>query len=124
MIPTVAQVAFGGAIGASLRYGANVGIGRLLGSAFPWHTLAINVAGSGLMGLLMVYLAHRGHQNLAYFLMTGILGGFTTFSAFSMDTILLAERGQTALAAGYVAASVLLSLAAFVLAAAATRSLL
>ena len=124
MIPTVIQVALGGAIGASLRYGANVGIGRLLGAAFPWHTLAVNVIGSALMGGLMVLLAHRGQQQLAPFLMTGILGGFTTFSAFSMDTISLAQRGETALAAGYVVASVLFSLAAFVCAAAVTRSLI
>jgi CrcB protein len=124
MIPTVIQVALGGAIGASLRYGANLGIGRLLGAAFPWHTLAVNVIGSALMGGLMVILAHRGQQQLAPFLMTGILGGFTTFSAFSMDTISLAQRGETALAAGYVLASVLFSLAAFVCAAAVTRSLI
>ena len=124
MIPTVIQVALGGAVGASLRYGANLGIGRLLGAAFPWHTLAVNVIGSALMGGLMVLLAHRGQQQLAPFLMTGILGGFTTFSAFSMDTISLAQRGETALAAGYVVASVLFSLAAFVCAAAVTRSLI
>jgi CrcB protein len=124
MIPTVIQVALGGAVGASLRYGANLGIGRLLGAAFPWHTLAVNVIGSALMGGLMVLLAHRGQQQLAPFLMTGILGGFTTFSAFSMDTISLAQRGETALAAGYVLASVLFSLAAFVCAAAVTRSLI
>ena len=124
MIPTAIQVALGGAIGASLRYGANLGIGRLLGAAFPWHTLAVNVIGSALMGGLMVLLAHRGQQQLAPFLMTGILGGFTTFSAFSMDTISLAQRGETALAAGYVLASVLFSLAAFVCAAAVMRSLI
>ena len=124
MIPTAIQVALGGAIGASLRYGANLGIGRLLGAAFPWHTLAVNVIGSALMGGLMVLLAHRGQQQLAPFLMTGILGGFTTFSAFSMDTISLAQRGETALAAGYVVASVLFSLAAFVCAAAVMRSLI
>jgi CrcB protein len=124
MIPTVVQVALGGAIGASLRHGANFGIGRLLGAAFPWHTLAVNVIGSALMGGLVVLLAHRGQQQLAPFLMTGILGGFTTFSAFSMDTISLAQRGETALAAGYVLASILFSLAAFVCAAAVTRSLI
>lgn len=124
MIPTVVQVALGGAIGASLRHGANLGIGRLLGAAFPWHTLAVNVIGSALMGGLVVLLAHRGQQQLAPFLMTGILGGFTTFSAFSMDTISLAQRGETALAAGYVLASILFSLAAFVCAAAVTRSLI
>lgn len=124
MIPTVVQVALGGAIGASLRHGANLGIGRLLGGAFPWHTLAVNVIGSAVMGGLVVLLAHRGQQQLAPFLMTGILGGFTTFSAFSMDTISLAQRGETALAAGYVLTSILFSLAAFACAAAITRSLI
>ena len=112
MIPTVIQVALGGAVGASLRYGANLGIGRLLGAAFPWHTLAVNVIGSALMGGLMVLLAHRGQQQLAPFLMTGILGGFTTFSAFSLDAATLWTRGEAGLALVYVAVSVGLSLAA------------
>ena len=114
------QVAIGGAVGASLRYGVNLALSR---AGFPWHTLAVNVIGSALMGCLMVWLAHRGHQHLAPFLMTGVLGGFTTFSAFSMDTMALIGRGQMLPAAGYVAASVLLSLAAFALAAQITRSL-
>lgn len=118
------QVALGGAIGASLRYGVNLGMQRLLGSGFPWHTLAVNVLGSAAMGVLMVALAHRGHQHLAPLLMTGFLGGFTTFSAFSMDTVALAERGQVVAAVLYVAASVLIALAAFVLAVHLTRSIL
>lgn len=124
MLPPVLQVAVGGALGASLRYGANIGIQRLAGSGFPWHTLAINVAGSALMGALMVLLAQRGQMHLAPLLMTGVLGGFTTFSAFSMETLLLIQRGQTAAAAAYVAGSVLLSLAAFASAAHIARSLL
>lgn len=118
------QVALGGAMGASLRYGVNLGMQRLLGSGFPWHTLAANVLGSAAMGVMMVALAHRGHQHLAPLLMTGLLGGFTTFSAFSMDTVALAERGQMAAAVLYVAASVLIALAAFVLAVHLTRSIL
>ena len=76
----------------------------------------MNVAGSFLMGLLVVVLAEKSGNRLAPFLMTGILGGFTTFSAFSLDTITLWERGQTGLAAAYVLASVILSLAAILLA--------
>lgn len=124
MLPPLLQVAVGGALGASLRYGANIGIQRIAGSAFPWHTLAINVAGSAAMGVLMVVLAHRGQMGWAPLLMTGVLGGFTTFSAFSMETLLLIQRGQTAAAAAYVAGSVLLSLAAFASAAHIARSLL
>ncbi len=117
---SLAQVAIGGALGASLRYGVNLTLSR---GGFPWHTLAVNVLGSALMGFLMVWLAHRDHHHLAPFLMTGLLGGFTTFSAFSMDTIALIQRGQAVLACLYVAGSVLLSLAAFALAAQLTRSL-
>ena len=106
---SLAQVALGGALGASLRYGVNLALSR---GGFPWHTLAVNVIGSALMGGLMVWLAHRGHQHLAPLLMTGVLGGFTTFSAFSLDTFTLWERGQTLTALAYVAASILLSLAA------------
>lgn len=117
---SLAQVALGGALGASLRYGVNLALSR---GGFPWHTLAVNVIGSALMGGLMVWLAHRGNQHLAPLLMTGVLGGFTTFSAFSMDTMALVQRGQALHAFFYVAGSILLSLAAFALAAQITRSL-
>ena len=113
---TLAQVAAGGAIGDSARYVVNVTAGRLLGTGFPYATLFVNVAGSFLMGLLVVLLAEKSGNRLAPFLMTGVLGGFTTFSAFSLDTITLYERGQTSLALVYVAGSVLLSLAAIALA--------
>ena len=117
-------VALGGGIGAWLRFAA----GRLIGlSAFPFATLSVNLAGSLAMGLLAGWLALRAgaHQeSIRLFAAVGVLGGFTTFSAFSMDTISLAQRGETALAAGYVLASVLFSLAAFVCAAAVTRSLI
>jgi len=114
MIPLL-QVALGGAIGASARYLTNVGVMRLVGPGYPYGTLVANVFGSFLMGVLVVALARRGGNELAPLLMTGFLGGFTTFSAFSLDTLTLFERGETGLAASYVVASVALSLAAIVL---------
>lgn len=112
MILTLSHVALGGAIGASLRYLVQLGSLRLFGTGFPFGTLMINVAGSFLMGMLVVVLAEKGGMRLAPFLMTGILGGFTTFSAFSLDAISLWERGDSWLSFGYVGASVILSLGA------------
>jgi CrcB protein len=122
MITTLSQVALGGAIGAALRYLTNVGALRLFGTGFPVATLVVNVAGSFLMGVLVVVLARKGGTDLAPFLMTGILGGFTTFSAFSLDALTLWERGATLTAFTYVAASVLLSLAAIAAGLALARS--
>jgi CrcB protein len=122
MITTLSQVALGGAIGAALRYLTNVGAMRLFGPGFPVATLVVNVAGSFLMGVLVVVLARKGGNHLAPFLMTGILGGFTTFSAFSLDALTLWERGQTLTAFTYVAASVILSLAAIAAGLALARS--
>lgn len=96
---------------------------RVMGPGFPWATLTVNVVGSFLMGMLVVVLAQKGGMKAAPFLMTGILGGFTTFSAFSLDAFTLYERGQTGLALGYVLASVLLSLAAIVAGVLITRAL-
>ena len=121
MIHTLWQVALGGALGASARYLTGVATMRLIGPGFPWGTLAVNVAGSFLMGVLVVVLAHKDATRLAPLLMTGVLGGFTTFSAFSLDTITLIERGQTMQAGFYIAASVILSLGAIVLAMLMTR---
>lgn len=112
MIGTLAQVALGGAIGASARYLTNVAVLRGIGPGFPWATVIVNVAGSFLMGVLVVWLAEKGAMRLAPFLMTGILGGFTTFSAFSLDAVALWERGEPMLAAGYVCGSVVLAVAA------------
>jgi CrcB protein len=113
MIQTLVQVALGGAMGASLRYLTNVGTRRAFGD-FPWGTIVVNVVGSFLMGVLVVVLAQKFGNRFAPFLMTGLLGGFTTFSAFSLDALSLFERGQTGAALGYVLGSVLLSLAAIV----------
>ena len=112
MFVTLAQVALGGAIGASARYLTGVAAIRLIGPGFPWATLIVNVLGSFAMGVLVVVLAHKSGTRMAPFLMTGLLGGFTTFSAFSLDALTLFERGQVWTAVIYVLCSVLLSLGA------------
>jgi CrcB protein len=106
-------VFFGGGLGAALRHGVNLLSARLFGTAFPWHTLIENVTGSLVMGVLAGYFAFKADpssQHWRLFLTTGILGGYTTFSAFSLDSMLLYERGETALAALYVLASVALAI--------------
>ncbi|GMG83851.1 fluoride efflux transporter CrcB [Paralimibaculum aggregatum] len=110
----IAAVAAGGAIGASLRFLTVAWIGRLA-PGFPWGTLAVNVLGSALMGLLAVALMERfpgSWGRMAPFLLTGVLGGFTTFSAFSLDALTLIERGRGLAAAAYAAASVGLAVGA------------
>ena len=124
MFNSLIQVALGGAIGASARYMTNVGVMRLIGPGLPWGTAIVNVLGSFLMGVLVVLLAERFGNRLAPFLMTGLLGGFTTFSAFSLDAVTLWERGQGAIAAIYVLGSVLFSILALVAGLAFARSLL
>jgi fluoride exporter len=104
-------VFLGGGIGAALRHGVNLLSARLLGTGLNYATLFENVSGSVIMGLLVGYFAFRGGvpQHVRLFLTTGILGGYTTFSAFSLDTILLYQRGELGLAALYVILSVALS---------------
>jgi CrcB protein len=107
-------VFIGAGIGGALRHGVNVGASRLLGYGFPFGTLIVNVVGSFLMGLFAGYFAFRPgiDQHIRLFLTTGILGGFTTFSAFSLDAALLVERHAYGLAAGYVVGSVAASVSA------------
>lgn len=107
-------VMFGGAIGAGARHLANMGALRLVGPNFPWGTMAINIVGSFAMGLLIGVLARRSGDTNAVrlFIATGILGGFTTFSAFSLDFATLWERGAQGQAAFYVGASVVGALVA------------
>ncbi|MFB2533258.1 fluoride efflux transporter CrcB [Paracoccus sp. p4-l81] len=112
MMYPVVQVALGGALGAVARHGVNL-LGRRW-PGFPASTLAVNVIGSLLMGVLVVVLAERGAMRHAPLLMTGVLGGFTTFSAFSLDAVALWERGQPGLAALYVAGSLGLSIGALI----------
>jgi fluoride exporter len=124
MFTPLLQVALGGALGASARYLTSVGAARLFGAGFPWGTVIVNVLGSFLMGVLVVVLAQRDAMRLVPFLMTGILGGFTTFSAFSLDAVKLFQSGQPALAALYVLGSVTLSIAGLVAGMALARGVL
>jgi CrcB protein len=107
-------VFLGGGLGAALRHGVNIFAARFAGTSFPYGTLSINIAGSLAMGLIAEYFALKGGlpQHWRLFLTTGILGGFTTFSAFSLEAALLYERGQLAGAAVYVVASVVLAIGA------------
>jgi CrcB protein len=113
----------GGGIGTVLRHCVNVLFVRWFGTSFPFHTLFENISGSLVMGLFAGYFAFRSElpQDLRLFLMTGIVGGYTTFSAFSLDAVLVSERGQWAQSAFYVAGSVLLSVGGLVVGLAVMR---
>ena len=108
-------VFLGAGIGGALRHGVNVGATRLLGIGFPWGTLTVNVIGGVAMGVLVGWLALKAGetwtQSVRLFLATGVLGGFTTFSAFSLDAVVLWQRGESVAAGAYVLASVALSIA-------------
>lgn len=106
-------VFLGGGLGAALRHGVNLVLARLIGTAFPYATLFVNVTGSLAMGLIAAYFAFKGEasQHWRLFFTTGILGGYTTFSAFSLDVALHYERGELALTALYIGLSVALSIA-------------
>jgi fluoride exporter len=101
-------VFIGAGIGGALRHGVNVGASRLFGYGFPLGTFIVNIVGSFAMGLLAGYFIYRPGmpQHVRLFLTTGVLGGFTTFSSFSLDAALLIERHAYALAAGYVIGSI------------------
>ncbi|WP_298258334.1 fluoride efflux transporter CrcB [uncultured Litoreibacter sp.] len=114
MFYTTLQVALGGAIGAALRFLAGVGVLKLTGSGFPLAIMSVNIFGSFLMGLFVVIAAKTSNTHLSPFIMTGVLGGFTTFSAFSLEAFTLFERGQTGAAGLYVLASVILSIAGLI----------
>jgi CrcB protein len=104
-------VFLGGGIGAALRHGVNL-VGARLGATFPFSTLFENVSGSFVMGLVAAYFAFKGGgtQHWRLFLTTGILGGYTTFSSYSLDVALLYERGDLAMAALYAVLSVVLAI--------------
>jgi CrcB protein len=123
MIQSVMLVALGGAIGSALRFLAVQGVLRVFGPGFPWGVMAVNVAGSFAMGCLAVVLMQAGPNRLSVFLLTGVLGGFTTFSAFSLDTAVLWQRGEPLQALAYVAGSVALSLVGLALGLVAGRAL-
>ncbi|MDH1113138.1 fluoride efflux transporter CrcB [Rhizobium pusense] len=110
----IVLVAAGGAIGSVFRYLVGVWSVRLAGVNFPWGTLTVNVVGSFLIGLLVELVARRlnAPMEMRLFLVTGVLGGFTTFSSFSLDAVSLFERGALGLSAVYVLASLSVSIAA------------
>lgn len=111
MFGSLISVALGGALGASLRYLFGVGLFRIVGpTSFPIAIVAVNIIGSFLMGVFVVVAAQRGLTHLSPLVMTGLLGGFTTFSAFSLEAVTLYERGDLAQAALYVGLSVVLSI--------------
>lgn len=124
MITTLLSVALGGAFGATLRFLFGVGLLRLTGqTSFPVAIVSVNVIGSFLMGVFVVFAAQRGLNHLSPLIMTGILGGFTTFSAFSLETVTLYERGDFGLAILYVVASVVLSILALMVGLLVARSM-
>ncbi len=111
---TILAIALGGALGSILRYGTYIGAGKLLGINFPWGTLIVNIAGSFLIGALtgIFALTWQPSEEMKLFLITGFLGGFTTFSAFSLDFANLWNGGATTTAILYVVVSVTVSIVA------------
>ena len=118
-------VFLGGGIGAALRHGVNRASLAYFGPTFPWGTLLVNVAGGLLMGMLAeLFLAKgSGNQEWRLFLTTGVLGGFTTFSAFSLDAALMWQRSDYVALGSYVTASVLFSIVGLFFGMAAVRAL-
>jgi CrcB protein len=106
--------AMGGAIGSVLRYLVGVFSVRWFGPSFPWGTLTVNVVGSFVIGLMVEVIARRFNASaeMRVFIVTGIIGGFTTWSSFTLDTMVLFERGATFAAAAYVIGSLVISFAA------------
>ncbi len=122
---TILAVALGGALGSVMRYGVNIGSVKLLGAGFPWGTLFVNIAGSLAIGVLTEIFAQlwQPSPEIRVFLVTGLLGGFTTFLAFSLDAANLWQGGATAQALTYTFASVVLSIAALFVGLSAVRYL-
>lgn len=113
-VQLLAAVAIGGSLGSVARYLVAIGAGRLVGTEFPWGTLVINIVGSFLIGVFAeaFALSWNASQVTRVFLTVGICGGFTTFSTFSLDAIVLMQRGELWSAGAYIAASVALSILA------------
>ena len=122
MMMTFLHVAAGGAIGSALRFGVTLAMARVTGAGFPVGVLTVNVVGSFAIGVLAVLAVHRGIAPLNPFLVTGILGGFTTFSTFSLEALTLYERGAHGAALSYVGLTLVLSLGAVALGAWAARA--
>lgn len=116
MISRLLIVAAGGGLGAMARYGLGLAVGRWApNAAWPWGTFLANAAGGLCMGLLVGWLAMRGgaqQEAVRLFAAVGVLGGFTTFSSYSLEAVLMIERRQMGLAAAYVGLSVVAAMAA------------
>ena len=114
MLNSIAMIAAGGALGAVARHYTNIGVMALARAPFPWGTFVVNVLGCFIMGALIAFFAGKADpgQNWKLFLTTGFLGAYTTFSAFSLDTMGLITRGDITGAASYVLGSVILSIGA------------
>ena len=122
----ILAIASGGALGAVLRHFVGSASLKLAGTEFPWGILSVNVIGSFIMGALITYmaLAWSPSQEVKAFLTVGLLGGFTTFSAFSLDVITLWERGASMAATSYIMASILLSIFALLMGMSIVRAVL
>jgi CrcB protein len=116
-------VFLGSGVGGMLRHGVGIVALRLMGPTFPWGTLAINVVGSALMGVMIGLFAAKSIENaeLRLFVTTGLIGGFTTWSTFSLDAVTLWERGEIGAAISYVLASLVLSVVVLAIALVITR---
>ncbi|WP_293450698.1 fluoride efflux transporter CrcB [Planktotalea sp.] len=123
MLFNVSLVALGGAIGSSLRYLSGVALTRSFGISYPLGVVPVNIIGSFLMGLFFIYAHQKGYTSANLFVMTGMLGGFTTFSAFSLEAVTLMERGQFGQAALYIGLSVGLSILGLMAGLAAARGI-
>jgi fluoride exporter len=123
-MPNLLFVMIGGAAGAGLRYEVGRWALQRIGAGFPWGTLIVNLAGGLLMGIIAGVIMAEGRADRAVWLLlgVGVLGGFTTFSAFSLDVFTMLQRGQTAVALTYVAASVIGSVLLLILGYAAARA--
>lgn len=121
----IIAVALGGAFGAVCRHGVNLGAVKLLGHGFPYGTLAVNIIGSFLIGLVIASMAQswQASETLKFFIVTGFLGAFTTFSTFSLDAVTLWERKEYIQTALYMGGSVMVSIAALMLAMIIVRTL-
>jgi CrcB protein len=124
--PMIIAVAAGGAVGAAGRYLSMSAVGALIGGGFPWGTLFVNIVGSFAMGVLIELMSLVWSPNVETrgFLLIGLLGAFTTFSTFSLDVVVLAERGNWSGVAGYIAASMTLCIAGLLLGLRLTRLLI
>lgn len=123
MIGTLGAIALGGGLGSAARFGVNHAVSQWLGNGFPWGVMFINILGSFLMGIAIAKFAQIDglSQEFRSFVTTGFLGGFTTFSAFSLDFVTLWERGDLIQAFAYMLASVICSVLALFLALAVMR---